>query len=158
MIPIISWNRIKGPELTQQLERDAEQRLNEHGVRLTRGRRQVLDAVATAGGPRTATEIHGALDSLPLSSLYRSLGVLTDTGVLAQHHGADETTRYELSESLSEHHHHLVCVNCGSISDVAASDVQEATVHELAEELAASAGFAVTGHRLEIEGRCERCR
>ena len=144
--------------MTQQLDRDVEQRLAAHGVRFTRGRRQVLDAVAIAEGPRTATEIHGSLDSVPLSSLYRSLGVLTDAGVLALHHGADETTRYELSESLSEHHHHLVCVNCGSISDVAATVEQEATVDRLVEALAGSAGFLVTGHRLEIEGKCARCR
>ncbi len=143
--------------MTQQLERDVEQRLAAHGVRFTSGRRQVVDAVVSADGPRTATEIHTALDSVPLSSLYRSLGVLTDAGVIAQHHGADETTRYELSESLSEHHHHLVCVSCGSISDVAASDDQEATVDRLVEALAGSAGFRMTGHRLEIEGLCARC-
>ena len=143
--------------MTQQLERDVEQRLAAHGVRFTRGRRRVIDTVAGADGPRTASEIHSALMTVPLSSLYRSLGVLTDAGVLALHHGADETTRYELSESLSEHHHHLVCVSCGAISDVAASEEQEATVDRLVEALADTAGFAVTGHRLEIEGRCIRC-
>jgi len=157
MIPIIYSNRIKGPQLTQQLECDVEQRLAAHGVRFTSGRRQVVDAVVSADGPRTATEIHTAIDSIPLSSLYRSLGVLTDADVIAQHHGADESTRYELSESLSEHHHHLVCVSCGSISDVAASDEQEATVDRLVGALAGSAGFTVTGHRLEIEGLCARC-
>ncbi len=144
-------------ELTQQLERDVEQRLAAHGVRFTRGRRRVIDTVAGADGPRTASEIYAALVTVPLSSLYRSLGVLTDAGVLALHHGADETTRYELSESLSEHHHHLVCVSCGVITDVAASEEQEATVDHLVDALADTAGFAVTGHRLEIEGRCARC-
>ncbi len=143
--------------MTQQLERDVEQRLATHGVRFTRGRRRVIDTVAGADGPRTASEIHAALVTVPLSSLYRSLGVLTDAGVLALHHGADETTRYELSESLSEHHHHLVCVSCGVITDVAASEEQEATVDRLVEALADTAGFTVTGHRLEIEGRCVQC-
>ena len=157
MILIIYRNRIKGAELAQPLERDVEQRLAGHGVRFTSGRRRVLDAITAADGPRTATEIHSSLDAVPLSSLYRSLGVLTDAGVLALHHGADETTRYELSESLSEHHHHLVCVSCGAISDVAASEEQEATVDRLVVALADTAGFTVTGHRLEIEGMCVRC-
>lgn len=142
----------------QRQERDVEQRLTEHGARFTRGRRHVFDAVATADGPRTAAEIHDTLDSFPLSSLYRSLAVLVDAGVLARHHGADETTRYELAEWLSEHHHHLVCVSCGSITDVAASAGQEAAVDRLVETLAGSTGFAVSGHRFEIEGRCVRCR
>ncbi len=144
--------------MAQQLERDVEQRLAARGVRFTRGRRLVLDAVATAGGPRTASEIHGMLNKVPVSSLYRSLAVLVDAGVLAQHHGADETTRYELAEWLTEHHHHLVCVSCGSITDVTASEDQEAVVGRLVEAFAGSSNFAVSGHRFEIEGRCASCR
>lgn len=144
--------------MTQRLERDVQQRLADHGVRFTSGRRKVLDAFTSADGPRTAAEIHDDLDTVPLSSLYRSLSVLVDAGVLALHHGADEITRYELSESMSEHHHHLVCVSCGSISDVAATEGQEATLGKLVDGLASPAGFVVSGHRLEIEGWCARCR
>ncbi len=144
--------------MAQQIERDVEQRLAARGVRFTRGRRLVLDAVATAGGPRTASEIHGMLNKVPVSSLYRSLAVLVDAEVLAQHHGADETTRYELAEWLTEHHHHLVCVSCGSITDVTASEDQEAVVGRLVEAFARSSNFAVSGHRFEIEGRCASCR
>ncbi len=97
-------------------------------------------------------------NKVPLSSLYRSLAVLVDAGVLAQHHGADETTRYELAEWLTEHHHHLVCISCGSITDVTASEDQEAVVGRLVEAFAGSSNFAVSGHRFEIEGRCASCR
>jgi len=144
--------------LSQREERDIAQRLADYGVRFTTGRRSVLDAVAGADGPRTASEIHDNLDAVPLSSLYRSLAVLVDAGVLAQHHGADETTRYELAEWLTEHHHHMVCVSCGSISDVATSDDDEAVVDGLVDALAQSADFSVSGHRLEIEGKCATCR
>ena len=137
---------------------DVEQRLGAHGARFTRGRRMVFEAMAGADGPRTASEIHRAVAAVPLSSLYRSLAVLVDAGVLAQHHGADETTRYELAEWLSEHHHHLVCTSCGSITDVTASDAQEAAVDELVAALADTGDFMVSGHRFEIEGRCSRCR
>ena len=144
--------------MAQQLDRDVEQRLAARGVRFTRGRRMVLDAVATADGPRTASEIHGTINKVPLSSLYRSLAVLVEVGVFAQHHGADETTRYELAEWLTEHHHHLVCVSCGSITDVTASENQEALVGRLVEAFAGSSNFAVSGHRIEIEGKCATCR
>jgi Fur family transcriptional regulator, ferric uptake regulator len=144
--------------LLQRTEHEVEERLARHGARFTQGRRQVLHAIAAADGPRTASELDAELRSVPLSSLYRSLAVLVDAGVVAQHHGADETTRYELSEWLTEHHHHLVCVSCGSITDVAATDDQEAVVGDLVETLAVSSNFAVSGHRFEIEGRCARCR
>ena len=158
MVLIIYREVIRRTKLVQRLEREVEQRLADHGARFTTGRRHVFDTIATADGPRTASEIHRALDSVPLSSLYRSLAVLVDAGVLAQHHGADESTRYELAEWLGEHHHHLVCVSCGSVTDVAASDDQEATVDQLVDALAGSTGFVVSGHRFEIEGRCVRCR
>jgi Fe2+ or Zn2+ uptake regulation protein len=144
--------------LLQRVDREVEERLADHGVRFTRGRREVFDAIATADGPRTASQIHGTLGTVPLSSLYRNLGVLVDAGVLARHHGADETTRYEPAEWLTEHHHHLVCVSCGSITDVATSPDQEAMVGRLVDALVGSSGFAVSGHRFEIEGRCARCR
>jgi Fe2+ or Zn2+ uptake regulation protein len=158
MVLIICRKRIRRVDLAQQLDRDVEQRLAARGVRFTRGRRLVLDAVATADGPRTASEIHGTINKVPLSSLYRSLAVLVDAEVLAQHHGADETTRYELAEWLTEHHHHLVCISCGSITDVTASEDQEAAVGRLVDAFAGSSDFAVSGHRFEIEGRCATCR
>lgn len=144
--------------MLQRVDREIEQRLADHGVRFTRGRREVFDAIATADGPRTASQIHRTLGTVPLSSLYRNLGVLVDAGILARHHGADETTRYEPAEWLTEHHHHLVCVSCGSITDVATSPDQEATVGRLVDALAGPSDFAVSGHRFEIEGRCPRCR
>jgi Fur family ferric uptake transcriptional regulator len=158
MVLIISRQGIRRSTLLQRLEHEIEQKLADHDVRFTRGRRQVVHAIASADGPRTASELHAGLHSVPLSSLYRSLSVLVDAGVLAQHHGADEITRYELAEWLTEHHHHLVCVSCGSIIDVAASAAQEETVDRLVFALAGSSDFAVSGHRFEIEGRCARCR
>ncbi len=158
MILIISQQGIRGTDVLQRTEQEIEQRLTDHGARFTRGRRQVVHAVASADGPRTASELYRGLHDVPLSSLYRSLAVLVDAGVLSPHHGADETTRYELAEWLTEHHHHLVCVSCGSITDVAASADQEATVDRLAAALAGATGFMVSGHRLEIEGRCSTCR
>jgi Fe2+ or Zn2+ uptake regulation protein len=158
MVLIICGKRIRRVDLAQQLDRDVEQRLAARGVRFTRGRRIVLDAVATADGPRTASEIQGTINKVPLSSLYRSLAVLVEAEVLAQHHGADETTRYELAEWLTEHHHHLVCISCGSITDVTASEDQEALVGRLVEAFAGSSNFAVSGHRFEIEGKCATCR
>jgi Fe2+ or Zn2+ uptake regulation protein len=144
--------------LLQQLERDVEHRLGAHGVRFTRGRRRVLAAVSAADGPLAASQIHAAVKTVPLSSLYRSLAVLVDAGVLAPHHAGDGTTRYELAEWLTGHHHHLVCVSCGTVSDVGASAEHEEVVDRLVEAFAVAGDFAVSGHRFEIEGRCSSCR
>ncbi len=143
----------------QNLEQLVRQHLSTHEIRLTRGRRAALHAIAAADGPRTAAEIQAEVtDAVPVSSLYRSLSVLTEAGVLTSQHGSDGVMRFELAEWLAGHHHHLVCVSCGVAVDVTPDHDQEQAIEHLIEDMAAASGFAVTGHRFEIEGLCESCR
>lgn len=146
------------PAPTTTLDREVEQRLGSHGVRYTRGRRRVITALAGAGGPLSAAELHDDIEeALPLSSIYRSLTVLEDAGVLDPHHGAKGLTRYELAEWLKGHHHHLVCIECGAVEDVAVTDRHERTVDKVVGEISSQASFTPFNHALEIEGRCSRC-
>ena len=143
----------------QHLEQAVEQLLAANGVRLTQGRRNTVEALAQMHGPRTAAEIHGRVGStVPLSSLYRSLSVLTDADVLSAQHGSDGVIRFELAEWFTGHHHHLVCTSCGTVVDVTPTVAQERTMEQLVENMARDAGFDVSGHRFEIEGRCRACR
>lgn len=143
----------------QDLEQSVRQHLALQGIRLTPGRRTALGAIAAADGPRTAAEIQAAVtDTVPLSSLYRSLSVLTNAGVLSAQHGPEGVMRFELAEWLAGHHHHLLCVSCGVAVDVAPDREQEQAIEQLVERMAAASGFVVTGHRFEIEGLCEACR
>jgi Fur family ferric uptake transcriptional regulator len=141
-----------------QLVEQVAGRLKGAGVRLTNGRKQVVAALSRTRGPVSAAEIHTHLDgSVPLSSIYRTLTVLADTGVASPHHARDGVTRYELAEPLQDHHHHLVCVECGRIDDVEFDGSAETAVKQAITTVAATHGFAVTDHSLEIEGRCEEC-
>ena len=143
----------------QHLEQAVEQRLAANGVRLTQGRRNTVEALAKMHGPQTAAEIHGRIGStVPLSSLYRSLSVLTDADVLSAQHGSDGVIRFELAEWFTGHHHHLVCTSCGTVVDVTPTVAQERTMEQLVENMARDAGFDVSGHRFEIEGKCRACR
>ena len=143
----------------QQLEQAVEQRLTADGVRLTQGRKDTVEALAAMHGPRTAAEIHDQIGStVPLSSLYRSLSVLTDADVLSAQHGSDGVIRFELAEWFTGHHHHLVCTSCGTVVDVTPTIDQEKAMDDLVDEMAHDSGFTVTGHRFEIEGTCKACR
>ncbi len=140
------------------LDRQIELRLLENDVRFTKGRKAVVEGLSSAPGPLSAAELAETLDErVPLSSLYRSLAVLEEAGVVAHHLGAKGLTRYELAEWLAGHHHHLVCVDCGSVSDVQIPPSQEDRVRDLVAQIAALASFSPTDHALEIEGRCSRC-
>jgi Fe2+ or Zn2+ uptake regulation protein len=143
-----------GPDLQDQIRRH----LSERSIRYTSGRQAVIKALQRAGGPRSAAELHTRLRRLPLSSLYRSLAVLDEAGVLRKHHDADGLARFELAEWLSGHHHHLVCLDCGLVEDVELDAGAESTLHEIAAGAAAVADYSSTGHVLEIEGLCRTCR
>lgn len=139
------------------LEKQIEHRLSEHEIRYTRGRRAVVEALTRVDGPLSAAEIHTRVaPSVPLSSLYRSLTVLEEAGVLVTHFGQG-VTRYELAEWLAGHHHHLVCIECGSVDDVELPPLLEARVAALVDEIGGMTTFRPTDHALEIEGRCARC-
>lgn len=139
--------------------RQVEQRLRDRRVRMTTARRTVVEALDSADGPRSAAEILDGLGGrVPLSSLYRTLTVLEDAGVLAPHHGVRGLTRYELAEWLTGHHHHLVCTGCGVVEDIPIPTAVEQQLHTLVGALATTSGFEADDHVLEIEGRCGRCR
>lgn len=141
-----------------RLHREVAARLREHDVRYTTGRRAVVSALAEAGGPLSAAELHDLLgDDVPLSSLYRTLTVLESAEVAVPHFGARGVTRYELAEWLAGHHHHLVCTACGSVEDVSVPADVEGRVEAIVDAIAGRAGFRPSGHALEIEGRCGRC-
>ena len=140
------------------LDSEVEQRLGGYDVRYTPGRRVVVAALAASDGPRSAAELHREIGpELPLSSLYRSLSVLEEAGVIIPHHGARSLTRYELAEWLAGHHHHLVCVVCGSVEDIVIPKRHESRVKSLVAELSERASFTPLNHALEIEGRCSKC-
>ena len=83
--------------------------------------------------------------------------MLTATDLISPHHGRDGITRYELAEPLQQHHHHLVCLECGRIDDVAIGDRDEDAVHVIVNNVSSAHGFTARDHMLEIEGICERC-
>jgi Fur family ferric uptake transcriptional regulator len=141
-----------------QTETQIRNRLATHDVRYTTGRRAVVAALARTEGPRSAAELHDDLDrAVPLSSLYRSLAVMSDAGVLAPHFGAKGVTRYELAEWIMGHHHHLVCSHCGAVDDVELPTELEKTLEELIGAAAQHGGFRASGHALEIDGLCGAC-
>ncbi len=140
------------------LHRQIQGRLADRGVRYTRGRQVVVDALFGANGPRSAAELHADLrNAVPLSTLYRTLSTLEEAEIVIPHFASKSLARYELAEWLTGHHHHLVCLECGQVDDVDVPTEYESQVHELVSAISSSVSFEVSNHALEIEGRCARC-
>ena len=105
---------------------------------------------------QSAQDIHSDLrargESIGLTTVYRHLQALADDGVL-------DTLRTDSGEvmyrccRLEEHHHHLVCRNCGRTSEIEGNDLES-----WIEQTVEAHGFADPSHTLEIYGLCSACQ
>ena len=134
--------------------------LIDRGVRLTSARRLVIRSLVDHPGPRSAAELDVAMRrKVPLSSIYRTLLILDESGLLTKYRDSDGVARYELSERITgNHHHYFVCTRCGRTDEVAVPEKLEDSITRLIEDIGRERACEVTDHRLELEGVCEACR
>ena len=104
--------------MTGDLHSVVERRLRRADQRYTPGRRAIVELLVSTGHPVSIGDIADRLPGLPRSSAYRHLTDLETAGLVRRVAASDEFTRFELAEDLTEHHHHLMCVNCGKVTDV----------------------------------------
>ena len=124
-------------------------------ARTTRQRAAVRAVFADLEGFHSAQEVHGLLrsggDPVGLSTVYRTVQAMADDGEL-------DSIRTDSGEALyrrcsRQHHHHLVCRECGRTVEVAGPAVER-----WADSIADENGFADVSHTLEIFGTCADCR
>ena len=120
------------------------------GYRDTEPRRLVISAVAAQGRPFTAEELCASLPCVGRATVYRGLRLLVETDQVCRVLLEDRELRYQLSHQ--GHHHHLLCAVCG-----ASADLEECGVEEMLQKAATAAGFRMSGHWLEVYGRCGEC-
>lgn len=125
--------------------------------RYTSGRRELVDRLLDLERPAAIPELLEQGAAASQSSLYRNLGILEQCGVVRRIGSVDDAARYELSEELTGHHHHLVCSSCGRVEDVALPGHIERALGQAAEEARNQAGFEVDSHRFELVGTCPDC-
>ena len=143
--------------LVEDLDRTALLRLRHIGQRYTDNRRTIVTVLATSGSPLTIPEILLARPELAQSSAYRSLVTLEQAGVVQKLVTNDEWARFELAEDLTEHHHHQICSQCGSVRDFTISARLELSIDEALAKVAEATGFRLQHHRLDLIGLCQSC-
>ncbi|MGI9607973.1 MAG: Fur family transcriptional regulator [Acidimicrobiales bacterium] len=126
--------------------------------RYTTGRRRLVAALQAGVGPLTIAQIVADDDGLPQSTVYRNLTILEEVGAVTRIATNDEFSRYELAEHLTEHHHHLICSSCGSVTDFSLDKRTEATLTRALQRAADGAGFDADAHRLDLVGTCASCK
>lgn len=144
--------------MTSDLHLTAARRLGRAGLRYTANRRALVEALHAADGPLSIPELLAAAPSVPQSSAYRNLALLERAGVVHRIVTADEFSRYELTEALTDdHHHHLICSSCGSVTDFSVPPDLERRLEEVLDPVAAETGFRPQHHRFDLVGLCPAC-
>ena len=145
-------------EMADDIHSVAERRLRRIDQRYTSGRRAIIELLLSTGHPVSIEDIAEHLPGVPRSSAYRHLTNLHAAGLVRRVTANDEFTRFELAEDLTEHHHHLLCLNCGKVTDITLPAGLEQQVTGAITKLAAAEGFQAHSHRLDVLGLCAACQ
>ncbi|HET9841177.1 MAG TPA: Fur family transcriptional regulator [Nocardioides sp.] len=129
-------------------------RLREKGYRLTPQRELILEAVERLGHAtpdEVLAEVRTHSTAVNASTVYRTLEVLEELGLVRHAHLSDRAPTYH---STSEHEHfHLVCRNCHRVISV-----DPDVLTPVSDRLAAEHDFVVDVGHLTVFGRCGNCR
>ena len=124
--------------------------LEARGYRSTSPRRAVVNAVAFQDKHFTAEELAQQLPKVGRATIYRSLKMLVETGILCRVMLEEGNLHYQLS--YDGHHHHLLCVECGASQDLVGCDIEEVLAR-----VTTTHNFQISSHWLEVYGRCSKC-
>ena len=130
--------------------------LSQNGYKLTPQRRAVLSVISHSSEHLTPADIYERVQQecpgIGLVTIYRTLEILAELGLICEVHAGGSCRSY-LVRRPSEHHHHLICSDCGKVIDLT-----ECTLSELEKSLSRKTGFRVGGHLLEFLGSCPDCQ
>jgi Fur family transcriptional regulator, ferric uptake regulator len=123
--------------------------------RVTGQRRVLLDIIRAQGEHLDAEALYRLARQhyphLSRSTVYRTMRLLRDLGLIAEVHLGEDHHHYELKARV--HHHHLICLRCGQVLEFS---------NPLGEELAASVarehGFEIREIQIDLTGYCANCR
>ena len=130
--------------------------LQQQGVRLTAQRALILEDLFHNPGHRTAEDVFQhvsqRLPGLNRATVYRTLDLFQNAGVVATFPSRQGATEFELVRSGTDHHHHLVCRRCGS-----EFSLETEPIDRLKTEIRERFGFEADLEHIVVTGLCARC-
>ncbi|MBL9137282.1 MAG: transcriptional repressor [Verrucomicrobiales bacterium] len=136
--------------------RDLRDHLRRESLRVTGPRQAILAVLQEHPHPLTNKEIFAALrpGQCDLATVYRSLHLLEDMGLVTRFDFGDGVARFEIIRGDARgHHHHLVCTSCATIVEL-----EDCLAREWEERITRDSGFKEVTHKLEFFGLCPTCQ
>jgi Fur family ferric uptake transcriptional regulator len=133
--------------------------LKEKGYKLTPQRRSIVDIIISNEGNHLTTEelydlVRVECPEIGLATVYRTVQLLEELGVVSKLDLNDGCYRYELVRDDENHqHHHLICSECGKVIEV-----QGDLLEELEQEIENKYEFEIKNHSVKFYGICSECR
>ena len=124
--------------------------LEDRGHRVTNPRRAVVNLLDKKEEGFSAEELCGELPQVGRATVYRTIKLLLDAGVICKLALPDGAPKYSLARV--EHHHHVLCIRCGAVSEF-----RDATVERLLRTLGGDIVGEIVGHRMEFYIVCQEC-
>ncbi len=123
------------------------ERCEANGLRMTDQRRTIAAVLEKAQDHPDVEELYhraSAIDPrISLATVYRTVKLFEETGILEKHEFGDGRARYEAADR--DHHDHLIDVHSGEVIEFVDPEIEA-----LQERIAAKLGYRLMGHRLEL--------
>lgn len=138
--------------------------LRKHGYRSTIAREKILETLEYTTKHLSTEDILNMIkihySSIGLTTVYRTLEILVNLGLVNKFDFGDGRSRYELSENITTktHHHHLVCTSCGKIIDYSDFLNEEIEfLNKIEKKLGKKYDFKIEDHFIRFTGLCTVC-
>mgnify|MGYP001416571466 CR=1 FL=1 len=130
-----------------QFTKDIAALCKDHGLRLTSPRKIIMQVLSESDDHPDAVELHRRSTKIDpgiaIATVYRTLSLLQEKGILEKHTFGDGPARFESAEH--EHHDHLIDIESGNVIEFRSDEIER-----LQEEIARKHGFEIVSHKLEI--------
>jgi Fur family ferric uptake transcriptional regulator len=146
----------KTVEYTQLLE-DFKVLLKQNNLKFTIQREVILETLYNSDEHLTPESLHHLIQeqhptlTTGIATVYRTLALLENSNMVTSLSFGAQGKKYELGAK--EHHDHLICTKCGSITEFVDEEI-ERRQHDITDEL----GFAMCDHSMQIYGICAQCQ
>ena len=136
-----------------------KQKLQDTGFKITPQRRAIIEVLLKNDSKHLSSEeiydlVKDICPGIGIATVYRSMQVLDEVGVISKLNLDDGCIRYEINlNENSHHHHHLICKKCSRIIEV-----EEDLLEEIESSIEKMYGFKVLDHDVKFYGLCKNCK